>query len=135
MFKIFENNPQIGMVMGYRKIRQDNLIKRISSKLANFIRAELLRDSAPDSGCGLKVLSREIFLSLPYFDHMHRYMPALVQRQGYEVIFTPIDHRSRLGGKSNYGFWDRLFVGMFDLLGVWWLTKRAARTEIKEIGV
>lgn len=116
-----------------RHARRDTWIKRISSVVANTVRSSLLGDSTPDTGCGLKLFSRELFLDLPYFDHMHRFLPALVLRRGGTVISIPVNHRPRERGKSNYGTLDRLLVGLVDLLGVMWLQRRAKRPEVKEI--
>lgn len=121
------------VVAGYRKKRRDSWLKRFSSKAANRIRIQLLRDETPDTGCGLKVFSRESFLDLPYFDHMHRYIPALFIRQGGRVISVEVNHRHRERGVSKYGFHNRLWVGIVDLMGVRWLQNRARNTEIKEV--
>ena len=121
------------VVAGYRKKRKDTWLKRISSKYANSIRDRLLRDGTPDTGCGLKVFSRDNFLSLPYFDHMHRYIPALFQRQGGRVVSVEVNHRHRMQGTSKYGFHNRLWVGIVDILGVRWLQNRARLTETQEL--
>jgi dolichol-phosphate mannosyltransferase len=110
-----------------RHARRDSWIKRISSVIANGVRSRMLRDSTPDTGCGLKLFRRDVFLDLPYFDHMHRFLPALVQRRGGRVVSVPVNHRPRERGKSNYGTLDRLMVGIVDLLGVMWLLRRAKR--------
>ena len=120
------------MVAGQRVKRQDVWIKRVSSKIANGVRSRLLRDSTPDTGCGLKVFDREAFLRLPWFDHMHRFLPALMLREGYAVVSAPVGHRPRSAGVSKYGTWDRLWVGIVDILGVAWLQSRAKRPEIIE---
>ncbi|MCX7932615.1 MAG: glycosyltransferase family 2 protein [Rhodovarius sp.] len=119
------------MIAGHRIRRQDSLTKRLTSRIANRIRAWLLRDATPDSGCGLKVFPRALFLELPHFDHMHRYLPALVLRQGGRVISLPVAHRPRLRGRSNYGTLDRLAVAFLDLIGVAWLQRRWQRPEIE----
>lgn len=121
------------VVAGYRKKRKDTWFKRFSSKYANAIRSKLLRDGTPDTGCGLKVFSRDSFLSLPYFNHMHRYIPALFQRQGGRVVSIEVNHRYRMKGESKYGFHNRLWVGIIDILGVRWLQNRARLTKIKEL--
>ena len=121
------------VVAGYRKKRKDTWLKRISSKYANSIRDKLLRDGTPDTGCGLKVFSRDNFLALPYFDHMHRYIPALFQRQGGRVVSVEVNHRHRTQGTSKYGFHNRLWVGIVDILGVRWLQNRARITKTKEL--
>jgi len=120
------------VVAGYRKKRKDTWLKRISSKYANSIRDRLLRDGTPDTGCGLKVFSRDNFLALPYFDHMHRYIPALFQRQGGRVVSVEVNHRHRMQGTSKYGFHNRLWVGIVDILGVRWLQNRARLTDTQE---
>lgn len=121
------------VVAGYRKQRKDTWLKRFSSKYANAIRAKLLRDGTPDTGCGLKIFARDSFLALPYFDHMHRYIPALFQRQGGRVISVEVNHRHRMLGTSKYGFHNRLWVGIVDILGVRWLQNRARLTKTREL--
>ena len=121
------------VVAGYRKKRKDTWLKRISSKYANGIRDKLLRDGVPDTGCGLKVFARDSFLDLPYFDHMHRYIPALFQRQGGRVVSIEVNHRHRIQGISKYGFHNRLWVGIVDILGVRWLQNRARITKTQEL--
>ena len=121
------------VVAGYRKKRKDTWLKRISSKYANGIRDKLLRDGTPDTGCGLKVFSRDSFLALPYFDHMHRYIPALFQRQGGKMVSIEVNHRHRMQGVSKYGFHNRLWVGIVDILGVRWLQNRARLTQTEEV--
>jgi dolichol-phosphate mannosyltransferase len=123
---------RVGLVQGQRAQRQDSLQKKVASRLANRIRRSLLNDGATDVGCGLKAFRRDAFLSLPYFDHMHRYMVALMLREGFEVRFVEVNHRPRLHGSSKYGVWDRLVVGVTDLMGVRWLQRRyrgAVETE------
>jgi dolichol-phosphate mannosyltransferase len=120
------------VVAGYRKKRKDTWLKRISSKYANGIRDKLLRDGTPDTGCGLKIFARDSFLALPYFDHMHRYIPALFQRQGGRVVSIEVNHRHRMQGTSKYGFHNRLWVGIVDILGVRWLQNRARLTDTQE---
>lgn len=115
-----------------RHARRDSWIKRISSIVANGVRSRMLRDSTPDTGCGLKLFRRDVFLDLPYFDHMHRFLPALVQRRGGRVISVPVNHRPRERGQSNYGTLDRLMVGIVDLFGVMWLLRRAKRPVMSE---
>ena len=112
------------MVQGHRQKRQDTSNKKFASRVGNGIRQKLIRDRAPDAGCGIKVFSREIFLRLPYFDHMHRYMAALFLREGCEVHFVPVRHRARVHGTSKYGILDRLWVSISDLFGVMWLQRR-----------
>jgi dolichol-phosphate mannosyltransferase len=113
-----------GLVAGQRARRQDTLSKRLASKAANAIRGWALADGTRDTGCGLKCFGREEFLALPYFDHMHRYLPALFRRQGLPVILMDVGHRPRVEGKSNYNNFQRGLVGAVDLLGVMWLIRR-----------
>ena len=113
------------LVAGYRHTRKDTWSKRTASRAANAIRRALLGDGTPDTGCGLKLFRRDLFLGLPAFDHMHRFLPALVIRQGGTVISAPVNHRPRQRGRSNYGVFDRLWVGIADLFGVMWLMRRA----------
>jgi dolichol-phosphate mannosyltransferase len=123
------NDPML-LIAGQRTKRRDSFVKRASSRIANKVRAALLGDATPDTGCGLKLFRRDLFLALPYFDHMHRYLPALVLREGGQTISVPVNHRPRERGKSNYGTLDRLAVAFADLLGVIWLQRRAKRPEI-----
>ncbi|MCW8306555.1 glycosyltransferase family 2 protein [Acidiphilium sp. PA] len=122
------------LVAGHRQRRQDDAIKLLSSRIANKVRASLLGDATPDTGCGLKLFRRETFMSLPQFDHMHRFLPALVIRAGGVVISHPVRHRPRQAGASHYGTWGRLKVGIVDLAGVAWLQRRWNRPDIM-IGV
>jgi dolichol-phosphate mannosyltransferase len=115
------------LVAGHRVTRRDSGVKRITSRIANRIRAGLLGDATPDTGCGLKVFPRALFLDLPRFDHMHRYLPALVLRAGGRVVSEPVNHRPRVRGTSNYGTLDRLLVSISDMLGVIWLQRRWKR--------
>lgn len=117
--------PRLGLVGGERQKRQDSAAKRWASKLANGVRRRLLDDGAADTGCGLKAFRREAFLGLPYFDHMHRYLPALMQREGWEVAFRPVGHRPRTTGASKYTNLGRLAAAASDLFGVMWLRSRA----------
>lgn len=114
----------IKLVAGHRVNRRDTASKRWASLFANGLRSRLLKDATPDTGCGLKVIEREAFLRLPYFDHMHRYIPALIQRHKGRMIVHPVNHRHRVAGVSKYGNIDRALVGILDLMGVWWLIKR-----------
>jgi dolichol-phosphate mannosyltransferase len=107
-------------------------MKRISSRIANRVRATLLGDGTPDTGCGLKLFRREVFLDLPFFDHMHRVLPALVARDGGRIVSVPVNHRPRTRGRSNYGTLDRLAVSFADLLGVMWLQRRAKLPAVSE---
>lgn len=119
------------LVAGLRTHRRDTWVKRFSSRVANGVRARLLDDDTPDTGCGLKVFERAAFLKLPRFDHMHRFLPALMLRQGGQVISVAVDHRPRERGTSKYGVLDRLWVGIADLLGVMWLCRRATTPIVK----
>jgi dolichol-phosphate mannosyltransferase len=112
------------LIAGHRAQRRDSWSKRRASKLANAIRRAMLHDDTPDTGCGLKLFPRALFLDLPYFDHMHRFLPALVLREGGIVRSLPVNHRPRERGASKYGVWDRAWVGISDLLGVMWLRRR-----------
>ncbi|WP_043831957.1 glycosyltransferase family 2 protein [Muricoccus aerilatus] len=118
------------LVAGWRKTRKDTTTKRLTSRIANRVRARLLGDATPDTGCGLKVFARDLFLSLPHFDHMHRFLPALVLRGGGRVVSEPVGHRPRVRGVSNYGTLDRLAVGIVDLLGMMWLQRRWKRPRL-----
>jgi dolichol-phosphate mannosyltransferase len=114
----------IAMAIGFRRKRRDSWVRRISSRIANGVRAALLDDGVPDTGCGLKAFYRRDFLALPRFDHMHRFLPALIRQQGGAIRSIPVNHRPRRRGKSNYGIHDRLWAGLVDLLGVMWLARR-----------
>jgi dolichol-phosphate mannosyltransferase len=113
------------MVVGYRKKRRDTWLKRLSSKIANAVRSSLLKDGTPDTGSGLKLFGKELFCRLPYFDHMHRFLPALVIRAGGRVLSVEVNHRERKRGESKYGLHNRLWVGIIDMLGVMWLQRRS----------
>ncbi len=115
----------VAMVAGERITRRDNAAKRWASSLANGLRRRLLKDGAMDTGCGLKVFHREAFLRLPYFDHMHRYLPALMRREGFQVEFIPVSHRTRVHGASKYTNLGRFLVALRDILGVMWLISRS----------
>ncbi len=123
-----EQTPEV-LVAGIRRQRNDNWRKRFSSRVANTVRSSVLGDGFPDTGCGLKLFRRVSYLDLPRFNHMHRFLPALFQRQGAEVIGVTVNHRPRQTGRSKYGVWDRLWVGLLDLMGVWWLNKRILEVE------
>jgi dolichol-phosphate mannosyltransferase len=129
MAKTAPSEPPL-LVAGHRARRRDTAVKRLSSRVANGVRRALLGDGTPDSGCGLKLFPRALYLELPFFDHNHRFLPALVQRAGGRVLSVPVNHRPRERGRSNYGTLDRLFVGIVDLVGVMWLMRRAKRAEI-----
>jgi dolichol-phosphate mannosyltransferase len=123
----------IYMVAGVRRRRRDKWVRRASSWMANGVRSTLLRDEMRDTGCGLKLFRRDIYLNLPYFDHMHRFLPALMRRQGGRVISIPVNHRPRMRGKSKYGVSNRLWVGIVDLFGVMWLQRRIRLTHSREV--
>lgn len=112
------------LVAGHRVHRRDSASKRWASRLANGLRRRLLRDATPDTGCGLKLVERAAFLRLPYFDHMHRFIPALILRHNGRMLVHPVNHRPRQAGVSKYGNLDRALVGILDLFGVWWLIRR-----------
>lgn len=122
----------LGMVTGERVRRRDSGLRRLSSRIANGVRRRLLDDGIADTGCGLKLFSREAFLALPYFDHMHRFLPALMRRDGYAVAVVPVNHRPRQAGRSKYGVMNRLWVGIVDLCGVMWLKRRCRLPEIAD---
>ncbi len=124
---------QIKLYAGWRVNRQDSGSKRWASKWANAIRSRLLRDDTPDTGCGIKLFDRGVFLDLPYFDHMHRYLPALFQRAGWQVKSVPVNHRARGAGVSKYNNLNRALVGIADLRGVAWLIRRSKRTAVEEV--
>ena len=116
--------PRAGLAAGQRLGRKDTGFKKLQSRVANAVRGAVLRDGTRDTGCGLKAVRRDVYLALPYFDALHRFMPALVRREGYDVVLVDVVDRPRLTGVSNYGFFDRLWVGILDLMGVWWLIRR-----------
>ena len=122
----------IKLFAGWRVNRQDSGSKRWASKWANAIRARMLRDDTPDTGCGIKLFERDAFLDLPYFDHMHRYLPALMQRAGWKTVSVPVNHRHRTAGVSKYNNLGRALVGIRDLRGVAWLIVRSRRTAVEE---
>lgn len=117
--------PTLGLVAGQRRKREDNVVKRLSSRVGNGVRQWLLKDGTRDTGCGLKLFPREAFLALPYFDHIHRFMPAMMLREGYRITHVDVHHRPRSHGISKYGTLDRLLVSLSDLIGVRWLKRRA----------
>jgi dolichol-phosphate mannosyltransferase len=129
-----EQNPRIGLVAGQRVGRKASGFKKLQSRIANGVRSAVLRDRTRDTGCGLKAFRRDVFLALPYFDGLHRFLPALVRRDGHEIAYLDVIDRQRLTGASNYGLWDRLWVGILDLCGVWWLIRRKARVpQVSEV--
>jgi dolichol-phosphate mannosyltransferase len=125
----------VGLAAGQRVGRKASGFKRFQSRIANGVRGAILRDGTRDTGCGLKAFRRDMFLALPYFDGLHRFLPALVRRDGFGVVYVDVIDRERRHGVSNYGMWDRLWVGILDLAGVWWLVRRKKRvpqvTEVK----
>jgi dolichol-phosphate mannosyltransferase len=125
LYDIIRRAPAtVWLVNGYRRQRRDSWLKRVSSRAANRVRGFVLGDRTPDTGCGLKVFRRSMFMELPRFDHMHRFLPALVQMQGGEVVSVEVEHRQRRHGQSKYGVHNRLWVGLVDLFGVFWLQRR-----------
>ena len=129
-----QGGRQIGLVAGQRVGRRSGAWKKVQSRIANGVRGAILRDGTRDSGCGLKVFRREAFLALPYFDALHRFLPALFRRDGYTIAYVDVIDRPRHAGKSNYGLWDRLWIGILDLAGVWWLIRRRRRVpQVSEV--
>lgn len=127
--------PDTGLVAGRRTGRKATRFKKLQSRIANAVRGAILRDGTTDTGCGLKAIPRELFLRLPVFDGLHRFLPALVRREGYAVVQVDVVDRDRRQGTSKYGMWDRLWVGLFDLMGVWWLIRRRKTVpKVKELG-
>ncbi|MBK8525231.1 MAG: glycosyltransferase family 2 protein [Betaproteobacteria bacterium] len=126
-----EQPDNLELLAGWRTRRNDTFLRRLSSKVANGVRSRMLKDSTPDTGCGLKVFARETFLRLPNFDHIHRFLPALVIRGGGAVVSVPVNHRSRERGTSKYGLHNRLWVGIVDLFGVAWLQRRVRLPQIE----
>jgi dolichol-phosphate mannosyltransferase len=128
-----EDGRDLLLVAGHRQKRRDDGLRRLSSKIANRVRAGLLGDDTPDTGCGLKLFTRAAFLDMPRFDHMHRFLPALMIRRGGRVVSLPVHHRPRERGVSKYGVWNRLWVGIVDLFGVMWLQRRANLPRVESI--
>jgi dolichol-phosphate mannosyltransferase len=126
-------SPRIALIAGQRVGRKASGFKKFQSRIANTVRGAVLRDGTRDTGCGLKAFRRDVFLALPYFDGLHRFLPALVKREGFSIGYVDVVDRPRGSGVSNYGMWDRLWVGILDLAGVWWLIRRRKRVpEIVE---
>jgi len=125
--------PDLDMICGHRHKRRDTVVRRWSSRIANGVRSNMLGDDTPDTGCGLKLFRRDIFMAMPHFDHFHRFMPALFKAQGAEIASVPVNHRPRGGGVSHYGVWNRLWVGIVDIIGVMWLKRRAKVVTASEI--
>ena len=126
-------SAQTRLFAGWRVNRQDSSSKRWASRWANRIRQALLHDDTPDTGCGIKLFERAAFLELPYFDHMHRYLPALMQRAGWKTVSVPVSHRPRVSGTSKYNNLGRALVGIRDLRGVAWLIRRSHVTPVSEL--
>jgi dolichol-phosphate mannosyltransferase len=127
---IENGGERVGLAAGQRVGRKDTGFKRIQSRIANGVRKSILRDGTRDTGCGLKAFRRDVFLMMPYFDGLHRFLPALVRREGYEIAYVDVVDRPRRSGVSNYGFFDRLWIGIMDIAGVWWLIRRKRPTPI-----
>jgi len=125
-----EGGERVGLAAGQRVGRKDTGFKKIQSRAANAIRSVILQDGTRDTGCGLKAFRREVFLMMPYFDGLHRFLPALMRREGYEIAYVDVIDRPRRSGVSNYGFFDRLWIGIMDLAGVWWLIRRKKSTPV-----
>jgi dolichol-phosphate mannosyltransferase len=121
---------RIGLAAGQRIGRKDTGFKKMQSRVANGVRNAILRDGTRDTGCGLKAFRRDVFLIMPYFDGLHRFLPALVRREGYDIAYVDVIDRPRHSGVSNYGFFDRLWIGIMDLAGVWWLIRRKKPTPV-----
>jgi dolichol-phosphate mannosyltransferase len=131
---IEQGGERAGLAAGQRIGRKDTGFKKLQSRIANGVRSAILHDGTRDTGCGLKAFRREVFLALPYFDGLHRFLPALVRREGYEIVYVDVIDRPRHAGVSNYGFFDRLWIGIMDLGGVWWLIRRKKRTpDVTEV--
>jgi dolichol-phosphate mannosyltransferase len=127
---IERGGDRVGLAAGQRVGRKDTGFKKFQSRIANGVRAAVLRDGTRDTGCGLKAFRREVFLAMPYFDGLHRFLPALVRREGYEIAYVEVADRPRRSGVSNYGFFDRLWTGIMDLGGAWWLIRRKKPTPV-----
>ena len=125
-----KGGSRIGLAAGQRVGRKDSGFKRWQSRTANAVRNAILHDGTRDTGCGLKAFRREVFLSMPYFDGLHRFLPALVRREGFDIAYVDVIDRPRHSGVSNYGFFDRLWIGIMDLAGVWWLIRRKKPTPV-----
>jgi prepilin-type processing-associated H-X9-DG protein len=125
---IEKGSERVGLAAGQRVGRKDTGFKKLQSRIANAVRKAVLRDGTRDTGCGLKAFRRDVFLMMPYFDGLHRFLPALMRREGYEIAYVDVIDRPRHSGASNYGFFDRLWIGIMDLVGVWWLIRRKKST-------
>jgi glycosyltransferase involved in cell wall biosynthesis len=128
-----EKDARVGLAAGQRVGRKDTGFKKLQSRTANKVRNAILKDGTRDTGCGLKAFRRDVFLMMPYFDGLHRFLPALVRREGFDIAYVDVIDRPRRSGVSNYGFFDRLWIGIMDLAGVWWLIRRKKPTpEVTE---
>jgi dolichol-phosphate mannosyltransferase len=125
-----KGGDRVGLAAGQRVGRKATGFKRFQSRAANAIRNAILHDGTRDTGCGLKAFRREVFLTMPYFDGLHRFLPALVRREGFDIVYVDVIDRPRHSGVSNYGFFDRLWIGIMDLFGVWWLIRRKKPTPV-----
>jgi dolichol-phosphate mannosyltransferase len=131
---LLKGNPHIGLIAGQRVGRKASGFKKFQSRIANSVRGAILKDGTRDTGCGLKAFRRDLFLTLPYFDGLHRFLPALVRREGFAIAYVNVVDRARRHGTSNYGMWDRLWIGILDLFGVWWLLRRRKRVpQVSEV--
>ncbi len=137
LWQIYHKVPQTRraqtVIFGNREKREDNLLRRFSSRIANALRAYMLKDLCPDTGCALKLFPREGFLNLPLFNHFHRFLPALFQLHNYQMINVNVSHRPRVFGQSKYGVFNRLWVGIYDIFGVRWLLKRKCAPKLKTL--
>ncbi len=129
-----EQGEHVGLAAGQRVGRKDTGFKKFQSRVANGVRNAILKDGTRDTGCGLKAFRRDVFLMMPYFDGLHRFLPALVRREGFAIAYVDVIDRPRRSGVSNYGFFDRLWIGIMDLAGVWWLIRRKKPTpDVTEV--
>jgi len=129
-----EKGANVGLAAGLRVGRKDTGFKKFQSRVANKVRNAILQDGTRDTGCGLKAFRREVFLMMPYFDGLHRFLPALMRREGFDIAYVDVIDRPRHSGVSNYGFFDRLWIGIMDLAGVWWLIRRKRPTpDVTEV--
>jgi dolichol-phosphate mannosyltransferase len=125
-----KGGERLGLAAGQRVGRKATGFKKFQSRVANAIRNAILHDGTRDTGCGLKAFRREVFLMMPYFDGLHRFLPALMRREGFDIVYVDVIDRPRHSGVSNYGFFDRLWIGIMDLFGVWWLIRRKKPTPV-----
>jgi dolichol-phosphate mannosyltransferase len=125
-----KGGARVGLAAGQRVGRKDTGFKKLQSRVANGVRKAILKDGTRDTGCGLKAFRRDVFLMMPYFDGLHRFLPALMRREGYDIVYVDVVDRPRHSGVSNYGFFDRLWIGILDLFGVWWLIRRKKPTPV-----